>query len=426
MYGRSLTQKILRNIDKKEVIFLLGTRQTGKTTLTKLVSQESNYNDNQIFFFDFEDKEYRALFNLKDAGVKTLQNILHVEGIDTSVKNLLILDEIQHLDDPSNFLKLLHDHFPHIKVIATGSSSLSIKSKFSDSLAGRKLVYHVEPLSFDEFLVFKGEEKLLKIKELFFHEKNKQSIKHIINSQHQRFLSLFNEYLIFGGYPEVVLIDDKKEKVNKLYSIADSYIKKDIRDIAQIKNIDAYNNLLIYVSINTGNLANISSIATAIKVSPATVSKYLNLLKETFIIDEVPPFFLNKNKEVSKNKKLYYKDNGIRNLQLKNFNGTDLRMDAGILYENHVFNVLSNNPDILINNYFYRTQSKTEIDFISETEQCIQLIEVKSGDFSKKPKALAEFDKKYKTEFNQIRKVVVNQSYYDFSGDVEFLPAYLL
>jgi hypothetical protein len=288
------------------------------------------------------------------------------------------------------------------------------------------LVYHVEPLSFEEFLVFKGEEKLLKIKELFFQEKNKQSLKQIINSQHQRFLSLFNEYLIFGGYPEVVLIDDKKEKVDKLYSIADSYIKKDIRDIAKIENIDAYNNLLIYVSINTGNLANISSIAAAIKVSPATVSKYLNLLKETFIIDELPPFFLNKNKEVSKNKKLYYKDNGIRNLQLKNFNGMNLRMDSGILYENHVFNVLSNNPDILINNYFYRTQSKTEIDFISETEQHIQLIEVKSGDFSKKPKALTEFDKKYKTEFNQIKKVVVNQSYYDFSGDVEFLPAYLL
>ena len=425
MYPRDLTQEILNKIHSREIVFLLGTRQTGKTTLTKLVSEASGFDKDHIFFFDFEDKEYRALFNLEDTGVKTLKSVLQIEGVNTGEKNLLILDEIQLLNDPSNLLKLFYDYFPKLKVIATGSSSLKIKHKFSDSLAGRKSVYHVEPLNFDEYLLFKGEDKLLKIRKLFFNEKNKGSLKKVIESQQQKFIRSFEEYLIYGGYPEVTLLYTKKDKVEKLHSIADSYIKKDIRDIARIENIEAYNKLLIYLSVNTGNLLNISSISTIIGISSATVLKYLNLLKETFIIADLPPFFLNKNKEISKNKKVYFKDNGIRNLQIKNFNNLDLRPDAGILYENCVFNILTKEHDILVNNYFYRTQSKTEIDFISEKEGGVLLAEVKSGRFNKKPKALFEFDKKYRHEFSKIRKVVVNQSYYDFSGDIAYIPAYL-
>ena len=426
MYPRDLTQEIIKKIHSREIIFLLGTRQTGKTTLTKLIAEASGFEKEHIFFFDFEDKEYRALFNLESAGVSTLKSVLQIEGINTDENNLLILDEIQLLDDPSNLLKLFYDYFPKLKVIATGSSSLKIKHKFSDSLAGRKSVYHVEPLNFDEYLLFKGEDKLLKIRKLFINEDKKDSLKKIIESQQQKFIRSFEEYLIYGGYPEVTLLNTKKEKVEKLYSIADSYIKKDIRDIAKIENIEAYNKLLKYLSVITGNLLNISSTATTIGISSATVLKYLNLLKETFIIDELLPFFLNKTKEISKNKKVYFKDNGVRNLQIKNFNGLDLRTDAGVLYENYVFNTLTSTHDILVNNYFYRTQSKTEIDFISEKEGDILLLEVKSGKFNKKPKALFEFDKKYRDKFLNIRKIVVNQSYYDFSGDTVFMPAYLL
>ncbi|OQX82392.1 MAG: hypothetical protein B6D64_00350 [Bacteroidetes bacterium 4484_276] len=426
MYTRDLTEVILNKLSTREIIFLLGTRQTGKTTLTKLVAESSDFKRGHIFFFDFEDKEYRVMFNLKGLGVKSLKNILQIEGVNPEERSLIIFDEIQLLDDPSNLFKLLYDYFPKLNVIATGSSSLQIKHKFSDSLAGRKSVFHVEPLNFDEYLLFRGEERLLNTRKLFFQENDKAALKSIIGSQHQKFIHSFEEYLIFGGYPEVTLLNTKKDKVEKLHSIADSYIKKDIREIARIENVEAYNNLLKYISVNAGNLLNVSTIATTIGISSATVLKYLSLLKETFIIDELPPFFKNKNKEISKNKKAYYKDTGVRNLQIRNFNTLDLRPDAGILYENYVFNVLAEQHDVLINNYFYRTQSKTEIDFISEKEGGILLTEVKSGKFNKRPKALFEFDKKYHDEFRRIRKVVVNQSYYDFSGDVEYIPAYLL
>jgi len=426
MYARNLTKEILNSLNSREIIFLLGTRQTGKTTLTKLVAEASGFDREHIFYFDFEDKEYRSLFNLKESGVKMMNNVLQIEGVNTDEKNLLIIDEIQLLDDPSNLLKLFYDYFPEIKVIATGSSSLKIKHKFSDSLAGRKSVYLVEPLNFDEYLLFRGEKKLLKVRELYLKENNKESLKEIIKSQHQKFLHIFEEYLIYGGYPEVTLLNSKKDKIEKLHSIVDSYIKKDIRDIARIENIEAYNNLLKYLSVNTGSLLNISSIATTIGISSATILKYLDLLKETFIVGELSPFFMNKNKEISKNKKVYFKDNGIRNLQLMNFNNMDLRTDAGILYENYIFNFLEKEHNILVKNYFYRTQSKTEIDFISEKEGAILLTEVKSGNFGKRPKALFEFEKKYSKEYSEIRKIVVNQSHYDFSGDIDFIPAYLL
>lgn len=426
MYQRELTQVILKKIHSKEIIFLLGTRQTGKTTLTKLIAEASDFDKNNIFFIDFEDKEYRGLFNIENAGVNTIRNILKLEGIDPGKKCLLIFDEIQLLNDPSNILKLLYDYFPDLKIIATGSSSFKIKHKFTDSLAGRKIVYRVEPLNFDEFLLFKGEDKLLKIRELFGTEEKNDTLNTIIKSHHQKFIGLFEEYLVFGGYPEVALLNSKNDKIEKLFSIADSYIKKDIRDIATIENIDAYNNLLKYLAVNAGNLLNISSAGTTVGLSSATLLKYINLLKETFIIDELLPFFINKNKEISKNKKIYFKDTGIRNLQLKNFNSMDIRPDAGTLYENYVFNCLEKNHDILYTNYFYRTKSKTEIDFISEKEGSVSLIEVKSGKFNKKPKALFEFDKKYKQHFIEIKKTVINNSYFMISDEISYLPAYLL
>jgi len=252
---------------------------------------------------------------------------------------LLIFDEIQLLGDPANLFKLLHDHFPNFRIIATGSSSLSIKHKFSDSLSGRKRVFHVEPLNFDEFLVFKGEDQLVKIR-TFFNEEERESVLPLIKNYHTHFLNLFNEYLIYGGYPEVVLIDGKNAKIEKLDSIATSYIQKNIREFGRIENIDGYNNLLKYISINLGAQFNLTSAQSTVGLSAQTVKKYISLLQETFIIKELPPYFINKNKEISKTKKIFFKDNGIRNLQIKNFNGVDTRTDTGALYENYIFNIL--------------------------------------------------------------------------------------
>jgi len=421
MIVRKFLSKIVNELHSREVVFLLGTRQVGKTTLSKLIAKESNFDN--IYFFDFEDKEYRELFN--DVSIKKLEQIFKIEAIDITQRTLIIFDEIQLLNDPSNMLKLIYDHFKTLKIIATGSSSFQIKAKFSDSLAGRKKIYKIEPLDFDEFLLFKKEEKLLRLRKMFKEEHDKLSLTSILESQSKRFLELFEEYLVYGGYPEVVLIDSREAKIEKLDSIASSYIQKDIKDLANIENIDGYNKLIQYLSINIGNMINLSSISTAIGLSLPTVKKYINLLQETFIIDELKPFFRNKNKEISKNGKIFFKDIGVRNLQIKNFNTLSYRTDVGELYENYVFNQLDS-QDILSSLYMYRTQSKTEIDFVRIKESIASLYEVKSGSNHKIPKAIIEFEKRYSDEFLKIDKFVINRDILDFKQGVLFVPAFLL
>lgn len=423
MYDRTLLPLILKNFSQHEVVFLLGTRQTGKTTLSKLIAEHSSFNQKNIFFFDFEDKTYRQLFN--NATLKGLEYSLKIEGLSLETKQLIIFDEVQLLDDPSNLLKLLHDHFPNFKIIATGSSSLQIKEKFSDSLSGRKRVYKVEPLSFDEFLIFKEELKILELRRIFKQEKNKILLKQIINALSVDILNLFEEYLIYGGYPEVVLLQSKIDKIEKLDSIANSYIQKDIREYANIENIDAYNNLLKYLSVNSGAQFNLSSAREVIGISSLTLNKYLNLLKETFIVEELAPFYTNKNNEISKSKKYFYKDTGIYNLQLKNFNSMDLRADTGSLYENYIFNVLDNTRSVLTSNYFYRTQSKSEIDFISVEENKYHLIEVKSGKSQKVSRPMMEFSKKYSNRLDIVEMLLINKDYFEKREGVTFVPAFL-
>ena len=420
---RKLTREITSQLKKHEIIFLLGTRQTGKTTLTQLVAAASNYKPETIFFFDLEDKEYRSLF--ATVSIQLLKNIFRLEGVDPEKPSLLIFDEIQLLDDPANLFKLLHDHFPLLRIVATGSSSLGIKHKFSDSLAGRKRVFQVEPLSFDEFLLFRNEDKLIKIRSMFDSE-DPGSIAPLLHTYHQQFLQLFEEYLIYGGYPEVVLIAEKEAKIEKLDSIATSYIQKDIREFGRIDNINGYNNLLKYLAVNLGAQFNLSSAQSTIGLSAPTLKKYISLLTETFIIKELPPYFVNKNKEISKTKKIFFKDTGVRNLQIRNFNAVNIRPDLGALYENYVFNVLEQKKDFLTTNYFYRTQAKTEIDFIVCREQNFTLMEVKAGSFNRPIKAMKEFEKKYRHKGHAIQKVIANQSYLAKTTDFLFIPAYLL
>ncbi len=426
IFDRDIAKSIWREFSGREIVFLLGTRQTGKTTIAKIL--QSKWKGENSLYIDLEDRSYRNNFNAPS--IDALKNVLLIEGIDIKKPGLLILDEVQLLDDPSNTLKLLHDHFINLKVVATGSSSLEIKQKFSDSLSGRKKVYLIQPLNFDEFLLFKGEEKLRRLRELFKKEdekgRQKLSDAGTVGNYEASLSALFDEYLIYGSYPEVVLLKNKKDKIEKIGSIVTSYIQKDIRDIARIDNIDGYNNLLKYLAINTGSEFNSANSAKTLSLQRNTIQRYISLLTETFVIKELKPFFINKNKEISKSVKIYYKDTGVRNFQIKNFNNMEFREDAGKLYENYIFNVMGNTADILTSNYFYRTTSQTEIDFIQDKEDGLSLIEVKSGIYKNIPRAVIEFELKYKKILKIKNKLIINKSYFNYTKEVKFIPVFLI
>jgi len=422
VYSRIIGDKILSSLSSHEIIFLLGTRQVGKTTLTKMTMDAYKIEQKQKIYYDLEDGSKRRLF--ENASVEQIKMALKLDGVDANKDALVCFDEIQKLKDPSNLLKLMHDHLPSVRVIATGSSSLEIKHKFTDSLAGRKRVFGVEPLSFDEFLMFHGHERLLNFKRMFAEAIDKLSLKPMVDALSQEFLSAFHEYLLFGGYPEVVLLPSKEEKITKLKSIIDSYINKDIRDIANIENVEAYNNLLKYISINTCGTFNSAGVSKDIKVALNTLSRYVQILKDTFIIGELSPFFTNKNNEISKNKKLFFKDLGSRNLQISSFVALGDRVDSGALYENYAYNRLAGELLATESLHFYRTQSKTEIDFVKVSEDGLSIFEVKAGTHTQIPKAFGEFASKY-ADKNIKNMTVINRDIFDYRNGVWFVPAYL-
>jgi len=385
---RNLRDKIIKKMGEDEIIVILGSRQVGKTTLMRDI--ESIIGGNTLFI-DLEDLEYREIAE------KTSEFIKYLETERRGNQRLFVfLDEIQYLTNPSNLLKIIHDHHPSLKLIVSGSSSFRIRSKFQDSLAGRKRIFTLYPLSFDEYLRFRGESKLeeiyheLSIKELC----KKRNLPSIYN---KKFVSLFNEFLIFGGYPKESLRDSKEEKIEVLKDIYQSYIEKDIKDFLKIESVPKFNNLLQFLSVQSGGLVSFGNISGETGIARKTLERYLMLLEKTFVITVLRPFYRNRQKEITKTPKIYFQDSGIRNFSIKDFRPLRLRDDKGKLAELSVLSEARKSFAILQEVYFWRTQYGQEVDFIIRTQNDLVPGEIKYRTFNKPnvPPGMKSFIKRY-------------------------------
>ena len=272
-----------------------------------------------------------------------------------------MIDEVQYAADPSNFLKYLYDVYgENLKIVAAGSSAFYIDKKFTDSLSGRKRVFELMTLSFEEWLVFKNLNDLSRELALIREQKNYTS------SSHRELMEMFNEYLVFGGYPAVVLDNNREEKIKLLKEIKDSFLKRDI-DESGVNNPDKFYNLLSLLAGQTGNLVNRNELSSTIGIDHKTVDKYLYVLRKCFHIELVKPFYSNLRKELTKMPKVYFKDAGLRNVALTRFFDFKTREDQGALLENFVYKRLSDLFDRDAIN-FWRTSSNKEIDFVISTE----------------------------------------------------------
>jgi len=358
---RKITSEITKWFPEKEIIILNGPRQVGKTSLLEILKNEllkSGIPEKTIFYLNME--EIKILETLNQDPENLLKYIISQKD-----KNYFLLDEIQYLDNPSNFLKHLYDKYAgKIKIIATGSSSLELKAKFQDSLAGRKISFLVNPLNFEEFLIFKNFSYLDYLK--------KENIPEDIKNNFDKALS---EYLIYGGMPAVVLQNDRKLKQKMLEEYVSAYINKDIRAIGKVENIADFNTLTKILAAQIGNLLNINELGDTVGISRREVKKYLDLLEFTFVLDKIFPFKKNIRTQITKMPKTYFFDLGIRNVILGNFLEMESRLDAGHLFENFVFLELKNQRKDKI--FFYRTKTKTEIDFAIEDNSKIILVESK-------------------------------------------------
>lgn len=419
---RDLKNKILPWMDRDEIIVIIGSRQVGKTTLVRLLLNDIP--EGQKAYFDLEDMNILGIMN---QGPHAFVNYLRLLGYPPEKRVVVALDEIQYIDNPSNFLKIIHDHHPNIKLIVSGSSTLEIRQKFKDSLAGRKVVFELDSLNFLEFLRFKGD-SIARIKE------NIGTIQDILENRFNpssglvknELLPYLYEYLVFGGYPKVSQSDDMKLKVSILNEIYSSYVRKDIKDIANIEDILAFNNLLKLLSAQAGNMVNINEISGTLGINVATAKKYLFLLENTFIVSLLNPYFKNKRKEISKMPKVYLLDNGLRNTALSNFQLFGGRGDEGLLFENYVFSELKKRFQVNKELFYWRTIAKAEVDFILNINNRIVPIEAKAHEM--KQPALTRSFRSFIDSYKPDAGIVVNQS---FSGTMEyggckiyFVPAY--
>lgn len=342
---RDITQKTAKYWLEDEILIFVGARQAGKTTILKQIQLELENQKQLCYFLNLEDPEYLSLLN------EHPKNLFKIFSFDQQKKNFVFIDEIQYLKNPSNFLKYIFDeHKSIIKLIVSGSSAFYMDKKFKDSLAGRKRIFQVPTLSFQEFLRFKNEEHLSKLnfKNLGLAEKNKISL-------------LFREFMLFGGYPKVVL-SPLAEKENILREIAFSYIKKDIYE-ADIKQDDVFYKLFKILASQIGNLVNNSELANTLGISKTAIMNYLYVMQKSFHLILIKPLFKNKRKEITKMPKAYFLDLGLRNFFAGNFQIFDSREDNGQILENAFLRQLMENIDAEEIN-FWRSLSQKEVDFI--------------------------------------------------------------
>jgi hypothetical protein len=419
---RELKERVVPWLTRDEIILIIGSRQVGKTTLLKLILEEISAK--QKAYFDLEDL---GMLDICNTGPENFVNYLRISGYDIGKKIVVALDEIQYLKNPSNFLKMIHDHYPSLKLIVSGSSTLDIKKKFTDALTGRKIVFELDTLSFREFLHFRGQ-GAAGIK------KNIGSVADTIDGRFNPSISLAErdlgpymlEYLVWGGYPKAARVDDAELRSGILNEIYSGYVRRDIKDIARIDDIFAFNNLLKLLSTQAGNLVNINEIAATIGINALTVKKYLFLLENTFIISLLRPYYRNKRKELSKMPKLYFHDIGLRNTILSNFNAVEGRVDAGVLLENFVFTELKKRYRVNEEFFYWRTLAGAEVDFVLNLSGRIIPVEVKATRM-KSPTVTRSF-RNFIAAYRPSAGIVVNLS---FAGQVEidgcrvtFLPAF--
>jgi uncharacterized protein len=377
LFRRTVIDEINKYISSDEIVVLHGARQVGKTSILNLLLDDLKSRGETTYFIDLEDSRYVKVL---DQGVDAFLRHLKEEGIAAPAaesKVFVFIDEIQYLADPSSFLKLMADHQRTVKLIVSGSSSFAIKSKFKDSLVGRTVDFEIFPLSFREFLLFN--EYPYQEGEVFTQKKTDE------------LRARFREFVLYGGYPKIVLAEGVERKEKYLQQIIDTYVKKDIRDLANVKDVDKFNKLIEVLAAQGGQMLNMTEISNTTKITMPTVEKYLFALENTYIIKLVRPFSSNIRSELFKSPKVFFYDSGL--LQMLWLKGLQ-REVLGQVFETAVFAELVKKygRDAVL---YWRTKDKKEIDFILQVRDILTPIEAKLNFEQFSPGAIRYFSNHY-------------------------------
>ncbi|MEW6455878.1 MAG: ATP-binding protein [Acidobacteriota bacterium] len=349
IYPRKLTQTLTKEVNSPRIVISTGMRQVGKTTLMRQIF--NNIKSPHKIFLDLENPLNQKVF--EEVNFDNIIPNLEQFGFSLGKKSFLFLDEVQVAPGIVKAIKYLYDHY-QIKFFLTGSSSFYLKNLFPESLAGRKVIYELFPLDFEEFLIFKEEKK--KPSDGFsIKAENKNRV------SYELYKKYFSEYLEYGGFPAVVLEKDRTRKKQVLEDIFKSYFEKDVKSLADFRELGKLRDLILLLTNRISSKIEISKIASEIGVSRETVYSYLNFLEKTYFISLISPFSRNINGEVRGAKKVYFCDNG-----LLSYLG---RVSEGTLFENAVFQNLKKYGGL---NYYERYRGP-EVDFILNKKTAFEI-----------------------------------------------------
>lgn len=360
MKKRLLYFELEKYLDHKNALIITGMRQVGKTTLMKQIFD--NISGPKLWFdFDnpldtmyFEDEDYESIYRA----------LLKLAGNE---KPVIFIDEIQNFPGITRIIKYHIDHY-RLKYILTGSSNFYLRNLFPESLSGRKFLFVLKPLDFAEIKYFKD---LLKAGEI----KHDLQFEEIVSGQfteYKKFSGLYEEYLEFGGFPEVVVTENIEGKRMVLKNIFSSFFEKDLKILSGIREIRELRNLILLLVPRVGNMADITRFASELGIGRVKVYEYLEFLQGSFFLTLLPRFSKSIDKSVAGGRKIYFSDTGLLNVTGK--------VNEGQLFENAIANQLSLYGELS----FYNKRNSAEIDFILNREIAFEVkLKTVSSDYNR-------------------------------------------
>jgi len=339
MIKRNVLNKLEQEITRPEIVIVLGARQVGKTTVLKALQKYADKQGLKSTFYDLEQPRILADFNLSSNEL--------IDKLSNSGE-IVFIDEFQYLENASKIFKAIFDSGKKIKIFCSGSSSLAIHKHLKESLAGRRFLFRMYPLSYGE-----------------------------IKARYPQFS--IREYVQYGGMPALLSEEFADRKQLILAELLSSYILKDVKSLLKEENVKAFNHLLYLLAENQGSMISVHSLSNQIGLSSKAVDRYLEILEQTYVNFRVYSYSNNLGNELRKSCKTYFYDLGMRNALLRDFSGVGLRKDKGVIWETYVFLALQQLLTVNTEIKFWRTKDGAEVDFILVKDRKPTPIEVKAA-----------------------------------------------
>jgi predicted AAA+ superfamily ATPase len=344
MIHRDVFELLNNDLGKHKALIIMGARQVGKTTLLRELSKDWK----NVLWLTGDELETQKMFENS--------SIMRFRSELSGVK-YLIIDEAQRLPNVGLGLKLITDHLQHIQLLVTGSSAFELSNQLNESLMGRAFEYRLYPVSFTEMANY-----------------------HTLRDEKQ----LLPYRLIYGYYPDVVMHHEDAKKI--LQNLIQNFLYKDMLLIEGVKKPDKIVKLLQALAYQVGSLVSYHELSKLVGMNIATIERYIIMLEQSFVLFRLNSFSRNLRTELSKSRKIYFFDNGIRNALIGNFSSIETRMDTGPLWENFLISErlkLLHNNEHYAQRFFWRTTEQQEVDYVEEEDDALRAYEFKWNKTSK-------------------------------------------